>query len=296
MPETLCVFTALDRINLGIDADVQIGNGFSLLKPNPELLSARDRRDMNEREYEEAAEYSRYLVYKRASSNADDPKELRTQCTEALRRAVVAFQIIKPVQTSGFTFLGTESRSGKFSLESIYQRPPMDAGRWARMRYFDGAMLGQVPALMAKIDAVMGGAKAEPKNALYLLQLALEQTRLHVLIAGLLAVMGMEAIFDSNDKHEFKKKLCQRIGSQTLAFSDWNSATHTAPTDTAESVALPLYELRSKLAHGADLRKAVQADLLGRVQLVPEWDSRSRAEHLSEAAIYLLCQVLQTVL
>lgn len=67
----------------------------------------------------------------------------------------------------------------------------MDTGPWARMRHFDWSMLARVPAMLAKIDALMGGTKAEPKNAVTLLQLSLEHSRSHMSLAGLLAVMGV---------------------------------------------------------------------------------------------------------
>jgi hypothetical protein len=296
MSETICVFTGLRTVQPGTDADVPVGKKFSLLMPNQFILSARSRNAMNEREYWEAERDYRYLMYKRTFSYTDDPAKSRDLCVETLRRAVLAFQIIKPLQTSGFTFFGTESSRGGFSLESIYQRPPMDTGTWARGREFDASMLAQVPAMLARIDAVMVGTKAEPKNAITLLELSLEHTRSHALIAGLLAVMGMEAIFNSGDRNRFKRKLCRWIGAKTLAFPDWHSPRFQPPKDTAASVAIPLYTLRSKIAHGADLRSAMPVDLLRKVELIPEMDNRHLAVHLAEAAPYLLCRVLQKAL
>lgn len=296
MSETICVFTGLRFVDPGTDADVSVGKDFTLVEPDSVILSATQSFGaMNQYESSEVKDY-RYLMYKRPFSYADDPVELRDRCSERLNRAVMAFQIIKPLQTSGFTFLGTESSSGDLHLETAERRAPMDVGPWARMRHFDATMLAQVPDTLAKIDKVMGGTKAEPKNAITLLQLSLEHTRFHVLLAGLLAVMGMEAIFDSGDRKDFKRKLCRRIGAKTLAFPDWNSPMFQPPKDTAASVAVPLYALRSKIAHGSDFRSAMPIDLLRKVELVPEMEKRPHAVHLSEAAPYLLSRVLQKAL
>ena len=113
-------------------------------------------------------------------------------------------------------------------------------------------------------------------------------------------MIGMEAIFDSGDRHDFKKKLCECIGRTTSAFPDWLSPIYPPPKETVEEIAIPLYTLRSKLAHGADLRKAMldprfPVDLVKEVSLISEMGTRSNAEHLAEAACYLLCQVLQKV-
>ena len=144
----------------------------------------------------------------------------------------------------------------------------------------------------------MNASNAERKNAVVFLQLALEHN--HLLIAGLLSVMGMEAIFDSDNRNNFKEKLCTCLGPSTLAFPDWNAPT-IAPAHTVEEVAIPIYMLRNKLAHGVDLRKAMldkstPVDLLKKVKLIDSLEPRAHAYLLGEAACYLLCQVLLKVM
>jgi hypothetical protein len=177
----------------------------------------------------------------------------------------------------------------------------MSAGQWARMRLFDEALLPKVPDTIRKVQRVMGGSAAETKNALILLQLGLETNSYHQLLAGLLWVMGIEAIFDSSSRQELKKKLCSHLGSTTLVFPGWNSPEFEQPTYTVKDLAIPIYMLRNKLAHGADLRKAVldkttPVDLIKSVKLVDGLQDRANAYLLSEAACYLLCQVLQKII
>ena len=107
--------------------------------------------------------------------------------------------------------------------------------------------------------------------------------------------MGLEAIFNSSNNEEFQKKLCENLGALSPAFPDWVSPQ---PTDTVSNVAAHLYVLRSKLAHGVDLREAKThgkylVDLLETVSLSAYGDSVTKAEYLSEIACYLLCRVLQ---
>ena len=174
----------------------------------------------------------------------------------------------------------------------------MEPGQWARMNRFDDAMLAQVPAMIDRIQPVMDGQSVGKKNALTLLQLGLEH--FHPYIAGLLWVTGLEAIFDSRGKENFNKKLCDCLGPQTLAFPNWHSKPD-APPYTVEEVAMPLFVLRNKLAHGADLCTAATdardpVDLMARVNFTPDSTATTQALLLSEAACYLLCQVLQKVL
>lgn len=142
----------------------------------------------------------------------------------------------------------------------------------------------------------MGGAAAEPKNAVYFLQMALEH--LHPHISGLLCVMGLEAKFDSKGRQDFARKLNATFGSSTPVFPDWNSPGHAQPAHTVDNIAVHLYTLRSKIAHGVDLRKAAQdkvvpVDLVKPVELTPQMPLRSYAGLLSEAATYLLCDLIQ---
>ena len=172
----------------------------------------------------------------------------------------------------------------------------MDPGEWARLRRFDSDLIAQLCELIPKVLARMEKGSAEERNAVILLQLSLEH--FHPLISGLLSVMGLEALFDSKDRNDFKRKLCERIGESTLVFPAWNSPSIPQPKYTVADVALHLYTLRSKVAHGVDLRKAVQdknapVDLTRRVELIEQLEPRPYASLLSEAAAYILCLVLQ---
>ncbi len=85
-----------------------------------------------------------------------------------------------------------------------------------------------------------------------------------------------------------------------MAFPDWHSNTD-APAYTVEEISIPLYMLRNKLAHGADLRSAMNDKKFpvdfGKAGGVTEYgETVNYALLLSEAACYLLCQVLQAVL
>ena len=276
---------------------MELGSGFSLEKPSDFLLSARDRYFMSDEEYKHAETVSAYLIHKSQQSCMEN--ERWEESVEAFQHGLMALQIIKPVQTLGFIFQGSRKNEAALHIGPTSHRAPTDAGQWARMRRFDAHLLGRVPDLIPKICRVMQGTIAEHKNSFILLQLGLEQS--HPLIAGLLCVMGMEARFDSANRNDFEKKLCACLGASTLVFPDWNSPDFPQPKYTVAELAIPIYMLRNKLAHGADLRKATvdkstPVDLTKKVDLIPELEPRANAFLLSEAAVYLLCQVLQKCL
>jgi hypothetical protein len=283
------MYTAIRYIAADGDDEIPLSSGLSLVRPNERLLAARWKYVQGEGEFGAEASANRYLVCKYPTwipgSDALKASELGTN---RFYSGLMAIQVIKPVETSGFIY----------SHQRIERRPPMDAGKWAQLKRFDNEMLGRVPAMIDRIQRVMDGEDAERKNALILLQLGLEN--FHPYIAGLLWVMGLEAIFDSGNRNEFKHKLCDCLGPATLAFPDWNPRIK-GPSYTVEEIAIPLYMLRNKLAHGADLRKAksdksTPVDLTVKVQLTEHSEPTLYADILSQAACFLLCQVLQRVL
>jgi len=284
-----CIFTGVRDLNVGEAPEVDLGRGFCLVKPNEHLLSARSKFSMSEKEIADGATVSRYLVYKHEPPFRMKPYE---EIKSIFLNGLMALQVLKPVRTLGFLFYGNWVPDGGFSLQTIERRPPMEPGPWALTREFDQELLNTALSMMVRIQYFTEGPNAENRNSLILLQLGLEH--FHPLISGLLWTMGLEAVFDSNGKIDFSKKLCARLGSATKAFPDWSAHQ---PSYTVEDVAIHLYVLRSKVAHGIDLRKSVSdpkypVDLLKKHTL-PNLDAVEYALILSEAACYLLCQVLQ---
>jgi len=215
---------------------------------------------------------------------------------DRFQNGLMALQIVKPVPSIGYIFQGTAVGEAYISVNHTERRTPMFAGEWSQLRSFDLDLINCSKALMPKVLARMETGSAEQRNSVIMLQLALEH--FHPLIKGLFAVMGLEALFDSENRNDFKEKLCQRLGSSTQVFPDWNVPSVPAPKYTVGEVALHLYTLRSKIAHGVDLRKAahdknVPVDLTRRVELIEQLEPRPYSILLSEAAVYLLCLVLQ---
>jgi hypothetical protein len=58
------MFSGLRSVEANEIADVSLGSGFSLMKTNEYLLSARSKSHMTGAEWKEGAEVGSYLVYK----------------------------------------------------------------------------------------------------------------------------------------------------------------------------------------------------------------------------------------
>jgi hypothetical protein len=287
----------------GID-EIPLVDELSLVRPNDPLISGSWSHTINQMDEIEIKAASRFLVCRyEVPDDKDSWNAVQKQAYDLLRSGLMAFQVIKPIRTFGYMHNGSSGDcfgfdSNQYVPTHIYYRPQMRPGRWARMNEFDDAMLAQMPDMIMRVRAAFAGSDVPRSNALTFLQLGLESEQPY--IAGLLWVTGLEAIFESGGRDEFKKKLCDCLGPQTLAFPNWHSKPD-APSYTVEKIAIPLFVLRNKLAHGADLRTAATnakapVDLLARVNLTPGSTATTQALLLSEAACYLLCQVLHKVL
>lgn len=284
-------FTGLTGVDLGDKTEIRFSDEFFLSGRTPQLTNALD------------GSFWMGTAEKSGMKNVDcffflkGRRQLPTdQEANRFQNALMALQIVKPVPSIGRIFQGTAVGSGYVSVNHTELRPPMFAGEWSQLRSFDLNLINQSKAFMPKVLARMETGSPEQRNSVILLQLALEH--FHPLVKGLFAVIGLEAIFDSRDRNDFREKLCRRLDSSTPAFPDWNSPSVRSPKYTVGEIALHLYTLRSKIAHGVDLRKAAQdknapVDLTRRVELIEQLEPRSCAALLSEPAAYVLCLVLQ---
>jgi hypothetical protein len=289
------IYTGIRYLSVGNDEEVMLCDGLSLLKPNEYLISDDDHYSMNQLQFGDARKVSRYLVHRYEVPILRSERKNAVEAAETtFRSGLSSFQIIKPVETLGLIFRG-EDLHRSINVEQVEYRHPTNAGGWARLKRFDSNLLPQVIAMIPKVRAVFDGTSAELKNAVTLLQLGLENY--HPLVAGMLWVMGMEAIFDSSNRIDFRDKLCACLGPDALAFPDWNDLTGPLPY-VVKDIAVDLYMLRNKLAHGVDLRKAATdrtspVDLLKTVMIYPASEDTTYALLLSQAACFLLCQVIQ---
>jgi hypothetical protein len=281
------IFTALRDIALDGPDTIALTDDLSLVRPDQTFLAHRWDDVMTQAEIKDEATASRYLVchYPAWTLNENATQQGR----ERLFNGLIAIHIVKPIQTLGIV----HSVPGGWE-----RRPPMDAGSWARMRPFDDEFLRHVPSVIDRVQRAMAGNVSEPKNALALLQLGLEQ--FHPYIAGLLWVAGIDAMLGSSGREDFANKLCGCLGTDTFVFPDWNGPFHP-PDYTVSGVATHLYTLRNKLAHGVDLRSALidkkhPVDLLAAATLTELSDPTRYADVLCQGACYLLCQVLRRML
>jgi hypothetical protein len=188
--------------------EVDLGHGFSLMKVNDSIRCGWGHHFMSNENYDDAAECGSYLVFRCVQDFlGTDQSAVGSQ---ELQNGLAAFHILKPTHTLGFIFQCEQWSGPLLSLKTAEHRPAITPGQWARMREFDSSLRSRVPSMIATVRKTMKGTNVEHKNSIILMQLALEH--MHPLVGGLLHVMGMEAIFDSSNRNDFREKICDCLG------------------------------------------------------------------------------------
>ena len=100
--EQVWTFTGLFGVDLDEKAEVELGGGFLLSKPTDFLLSARSKFDLSCREFDHIGAADCFFAH-RDSQSVLRGRE-RDRKIEDFQTGLIALQILKPVQTSGFIF------------------------------------------------------------------------------------------------------------------------------------------------------------------------------------------------
>lgn len=307
--EKTLIIAPLKGVDLEGESEISLGDGLFLARA--QVYRATIERDIAyfflSRVRAQNVAKAEWVLGLRQAETLGRPADIPST-VEAFQNALMAFQIVKPIQTYGLILHGSELADGSPHLRGLTDRRwRMAAGQWAQLRVFDEPLLRQACEIVDDVRTIMKGSDIRKRNAVHSLQLALEHPHPHV--SCLLAVMGMEAILDSSDRWDFESKLCGLLGANAPAFPDWNSPDFRPPKYLVKDLAVHLYTLRSKIAHGVDLRTAAAdnrspVDLLEFKEYITtpftEYeqgpDPVQYARLLGEASIYLLCQLLQNVL
>ena len=136
------MFSGLLSVDVGDEPEVGLGSGYSLVKPNARILSARNRSAMTGGEFSAAEDAGRYLAY--SPHVPPFPRETYEQTKAQFFCGMLGLQILKPTPTLGLVYYGDYTPSGGSSLAGkIERRPPMEPGPWALRRTFDKEFLGR---------------------------------------------------------------------------------------------------------------------------------------------------------
>jgi len=230
----------------------------------------------------------------------DEPlkrNELKSKAMELVRNAVLAYQVARPVGTgdTGSFVILCEKKQDSLVLDSIDNYRRLETTRWGRMIVPEPIDFSAFSAVAAGVQEAFAKRVVRLQNPLYLLELGEEADNPHIRV--LLWVAGLDALLMAGNRETFERRLFNFLRRQTFVFPAMVCLPQ--PKYTLGDVVCDLYELRSEIAHGREIRKAFLEevgfeDVDG--NLIDGYErSYQRRQILEEAALFLLCLALRTV-
>jgi hypothetical protein len=131
MAPAVWVFAGLKDVSMAGQQEIRLTNSFTLNQPDELLLSCRDRYLLCGRDWQQIENVSCFLLLREQAPPLRGPE--RDKHFAGLQNALMAFQVLKPLHTSGFIFQAVQLHPATLNLERIGARRPMDAGIWASM-------------------------------------------------------------------------------------------------------------------------------------------------------------------
>lgn len=224
--------------------------------------------------------------------------ELKQKAMELVRNAALAYQVARPVGTddTGPLLILCEKKGDGLVLDSVVHNRALETTRWGRMMASEPIDCNTFSTVVEGIQEAFAKKVVRLQNPLYFLELGEEGNNPH--IRTLLWVTGLDALLMAGTRQVFERRLFNLLGRQTFVFPATGYLPQ--PKYTLGDVACDLYQLRSLIAHGREIGKAFRAqvgfqDVDG--NLIDGYErSYQYRQILEEAALFLLCLALRTIL
>ena len=102
MNSVVWVFTGLENVDMFGQEEIALTDSLTLRKPEKLLLSCRDRYSMSGCDFQQLENVSCFLLLSEQAPSLRSPE--RDKHLAKLQNALMAFQVVKPLHTSGFIF------------------------------------------------------------------------------------------------------------------------------------------------------------------------------------------------
>ncbi len=210
--------------------------------------------------------------------------------------AQYAVQLLAPIGRPGLVLIPRLVR-GEGMIESVGRRLPLNETVWGRVMSVPQNIRYDLPAIIERIEDAFRRHVIRIQNPIYFLEHGLQATNPHIRV--LLWTTGLDALLMAGNAEAFADRLHNLLDADTLIFPP-GKFTSSQPTYKVGDVSRDLYQLRSDIAHGREIRmkfreqtgfKAVDGgDIPGNLPVT------QYRQVLEECAVFLLAAALRKVL
>jgi hypothetical protein len=219
-----------------------------------------------------------------------DPKK-RQVATDSIKNSQLALQLVAPIGVDYPTVFTVEEGDDERTRIAGETHPQMRPTEWARLVGFSATSLEELKAVVKGVCSALASQTTRVVNPLYFFATGMESN--HPYVRTFLWVTGLDALLMAGNENEFKTRLVNFLGADSLVFP--NIPTFGQPRHRAQEVAGDLYEFRSVIAHG----RAIDKRFREHFQLtVPNGELPLECmyhEFLRESALFLLTRAMKKV-
>lgn len=217
------------------------------------------------------------------------------RAVELVRNTQLAIQIVTSTGLWDGTVFVCEERGNRLDVFQTAQKPRMETTTWAQMIGSQRFSLSELRCVIRGVNAAFNSNVTRLVNALYLLELGLESTNLHLRI--FLWITALDSLLRAGKSNIFVERLSKFLDGDSFVFP--NLDEFGQPQYLVSDVAEDLYELRSIVAHGREIPKKFAQpcgfkDTEGQVILGYE-ESYQYRQVLHECAFSLLSRAFRSV-
>lgn len=230
-------------------------------------------------------DHTSYWLRHDFSAASEDTAEAR-EALGIVANALLSCQLAFPVGGESLMVI-VQRTDGKFIPRMVVHSNPYYTTRAARMAFTYPIEAAKV--LNNVLKGILFTFQKGPIrliNPLNFFRLGLQMSEVHVQV--LLWTTALDALTMADNPSVFEKRLCNFLGSETYVYPDAPSLVR--PDYRIKDLAGPLFELRSDIAHGREIKEKF-------------WKSKTEiygAEQefrgiLCDAALFLLCEFVQKI-
>lgn len=242
------------------------------------------------REIENLKRYSKWLRFGFFDEDVQ-PTKRQMRAVEVISSARLAIQVVAPTGAFDSTILVT----GQNGVFSTIHKPPLTSTPWGRIIAFQNRSVAEVQRAVRGVQKVFKRRIARLINPLFLLEMGLESTNLH--IRTFLWLSAIDCLLMAATRVLFEKRLTNMLGQDAFVFPCLDGSVQ--PKYRVGELVEDLYDFRSAIAHGQVLPEKflLDCDFLDTndspIEVYPK--ACQYRQVMEESALFLLLRMLNRV-
>jgi hypothetical protein len=216
----------------------------------------------------------------------------QTRAIQLISNAALAVQIVAPTGSWEAQIITFEKQNGGLVPKGVVHHQPQNTTKWARIVGFDSRAEADLPLVVAGVQRATSRGGVRLINALNFFQLGLESTNPY--LQFFLWTTAIDDLVMAVSRINFQNRLCNLFGESNFVLP---SIEFGQPKYRVQDVADDIFELRSEIAHGQEIRAKFRAvgpfeDDTGK-DIAVVAGSRVYSEVLHECSLFLLCRLMR---